>query len=238
MQGLRAARSRTDFRPVLAAPSRRDRQAGGQLPIRADDATWPTTPIALTGLLPCHGNHARPPGSMRGRNAVQRHAGSERRWNVLAHAAPSPPIIMQAGAAGLDSGPLANIEKASIAKKRGSNRQSADDLRLRELEWPNRALASTTAERPQVPEAALRAVIAGARKLKQGPQVRQGLIVEKVAAFLRHGPRQDVGYELSKSRSVHGRRCRAASAHPADPREVRRMRPVTFTVEVDDELVD
>ena len=44
------------------------------------------------------------------------------------------PLIQHNGAAGLDTRSAANIEKAAIAKKRGSNRTEADDLRLRELE--------------------------------------------------------------------------------------------------------
>ena len=66
------------------------------------------------------------------------------------------PIIMHNGAAGLDTRSPANLEKAGIAKKRGSNRTEADDLRLRELETQT-AFWLNSAGTPEVPAAALRA---------------------------------------------------------------------------------
>ena len=44
------------------------------------------------------------------------------------------PVICDNGAAGLDTRSAANIEKAQITKKQGSNRTVADDVRLRVLE--------------------------------------------------------------------------------------------------------
>ena len=90
------------------------------------------------------------------------------------------PIIQNNGAAGLDTRSPANLEKATIARKRGSNRTEADDERLRQLGcqtslWLDDSGAAT------VPHGAIRAMIeASARKLKQGPQVREGLLVESV----------------------------------------------------------
>ena len=43
-------------------------------------------------------------------------------------------IIMHNGAAGLDTRSDANIEKAEIARKKGSNRTETDETRMRELE--------------------------------------------------------------------------------------------------------
>ena len=69
------------------------------------------------------------------------------------------------------------------AKKRGSNRTVADDIRLRELEcfvslYLDEEGAAT------FPAAAFRTNIeTAARKLRQGPQVREGLIVEEVEEF-------------------------------------------------------
>ena len=86
------------------------------------------------------------------------------------------PIIMHS-ATGIDPLLPINIEKAEITRKKGSNRTSADDARLRELETIG-SLWLDGDERPTVPAAAIRSVIeTGARKLKQGPQVREGLIV-------------------------------------------------------------
>ena len=88
------------------------------------------------------------------------------------------PIIMHNGAAGLDNGSAANKEKALLTKKKGSNRTAPDDIRIKELETYI-AFWTDDNDGPTVPPAALRAVIeTGARKLKQGPQVREGLIVE------------------------------------------------------------
>ena len=70
-----------------------------------------------------------------------------------------------------------NKQKQDITKKRGSNRTATDDLRLRELETLS-SLWLNEQERPAVPAAAFRACIeTGARKLKQGPLVREGLVV-------------------------------------------------------------
>ena len=93
------------------------------------------------------------------------------------------PLIMHNGAAGIDNRSPANIEKAEIASKRGKNRTEADDARLRELETFT-SLWLDGGGAPTVPPAALRATIeTGARKLKQGPQVREGLIVDRVESF-------------------------------------------------------
>lgn len=88
------------------------------------------------------------------------------------------PVIMHSRAAGLDTGSPLSLEIAAIAKKRGSNRTEADNLRLRELET-RRALHLDERERPFIPAAALRATIeAAAKKTKQGGNVREGLLVE------------------------------------------------------------
>ena len=93
------------------------------------------------------------------------------------------PIIMHNGPAGLDTRSPANVEKAEIARKRGSNRTAADDARLQELEcqislWLNSQGA------PTIAEAAIRSCIErGARKLKDGDQVREGMMVDAILSF-------------------------------------------------------
>lgn len=147
------------------------------------------------------------------------------------------PLIQHNGAAGLDTRSPANIEKAQIAKKRGSNRTEVDDARLRELETQT-SLWLDGSGAPTVPEAALRATIeTGARKLKQGPQVREGLIVEAVESFdydrslgttveeLCKTVQFTVGVVVQRSRVL---RTRAKFDEWA----------VTFTVDTDPELVD
>ena len=93
------------------------------------------------------------------------------------------PIIQNNGAAGLDTRSPAKIEMAEIARKRGSNRTITDDERLRELECQV-SLYLDQSGAPTIPEAAIRACIeTAARKMKQGPQVREGLIVTEVVSF-------------------------------------------------------
>lgn len=91
------------------------------------------------------------------------------------------PIIHHNGAAGLDTRSPVSREIAAIAAKRGGNRTAADDERLRELE-AQRALWLDESGAPSIPATAIRAAIeGGARKRKQGPQVRGGLIVLNTA---------------------------------------------------------
>ena len=148
------------------------------------------------------------------------------------------PIIHHNGAAGLDTESPANREKSMLTKKRGSNRTEVDDARIRELECET-ALYVTADGKPTVPEAALRACIeTGARKLKQGPQVREGLLVQKVEEFIYdHTALGSTVAELSKSTQF---------VVPVVVQRARILRTrakfdewaVVFTVEVDDELVD
>ena len=148
-------------------------------------------------------------------------------------------LITHNGAAGLDTRSPANKEKAEIAKKRGSNRTEADDMRLRELEC-HTSLYLDAGGAPTFPEAALRACIeGGARKLKQGPQVREGLVVEKVEEFIYDQSLGATGDVLCKNEQVQ-------FTAPVVVQRARILRTrakfdtwgVIFTVEADDELVD
>ena len=149
------------------------------------------------------------------------------------------PIIVHNGAAGLDTRSPAKLEISKITKKRGSNRSEADDLRLIELECQN-SLYLDADGKPTVPAAAIRAMIeTAARKLKQGPQVREGLIVESVDAFDYNVPRYGKTVEqIGKS---------AQFTVPVVVQRARVLRTramfelpwsITATVDVDDELVD
>ena len=90
------------------------------------------------------------------------------------------PLIMHNGAAGLDTRSALSREIAAITAKRGRNRTDVDDKRLWELEC-RRSLYLDADGRPTLPPAALRAMIeASARKAKQGPLVREGLMIESV----------------------------------------------------------
>ena len=92
------------------------------------------------------------------------------------------PLIMHNGAAGLDTRSALSREIAAITAKRGRNRTDVDDKRLWELEC-RRSLYLDADGRPTLPfcSATLRAMIeASARKAKQGPLVREGLMIESV----------------------------------------------------------
>ena len=148
------------------------------------------------------------------------------------------PIIMHNGAAGLDSQAPANIEKALLTKKKGANRTGVENARIRELECEI-ALYLDAHGRPTIPEAAIRSCIeTAARKLKQGPQVREGLIVQKVTAFK---------YDESVYGTTLDDLCKKTQfVVPVVVQRARILRTrakfdewaVTFVVEVDDELVD
>ncbi len=145
------------------------------------------------------------------------------------------PLVMHNGAAGLDTRSPANIERAEIASKRGKNRTESDDTRLREIE----CLTSPWLDgdgAPTVPAAAFRAAIGtGARKLKQGPQVREGLIVDRVESFDYDTSLGTTADELCKT---------VQFTTGVVVQRILRTRAkfdewaATFTVEVDDELVD
>ena len=86
-------------------------------------------------------------------------------------------IIHHNGAAGLDTRSPAKLEISEITRKTGSNRTVADDQRLVELECQN-SLWLDQGGAPAIPEGAIRSCIEQAsRKLRQGSQVREGLIV-------------------------------------------------------------
>ena len=149
------------------------------------------------------------------------------------------PIIVHNGAAGLDTRSPAKLEISKITKKRGSNRSEADDLRLIELECQN-SLYLDGDGKPTIPAAALRAMIeTAARKLKQGPQVREGLIVESVDSFDYNVQRYGKTVEkIGKS---------AQFTVPVVVQRARVLRTramfelpwsITATLDVDDELVD
>ena len=146
------------------------------------------------------------------------------------------PILMHNGAAGLDNRSPANIEKNEISRKRGSNRTETDDVRLRELETQT-SLWLNAKGAPEIPAAAFRAAIEiGARKLKQGPQVREGLIVESVDRFI---------YDESLGTNVEalGKNVQFTVGVVVQRARILRTRAkfdkwgAIFTIEVDEELV-
>lgn len=148
------------------------------------------------------------------------------------------PIIHHNGAAGLDSRSPWNLEKAAITRKRGSNRTESDEERLRQLDCLT-SFWLDAENRPTIPAAALRAVIEGAaRKLKQGPQVREGLIIDAVMSF--DYDREGMGEDLETLSNT----AQFTTGVVVQRSRILRTRArfdewsCTFRVEVDEELVD
>ena len=85
--------------------------------------------------------------------------------------------LIQHSALGIDNFHPLKLEMANLTKKKGSNKTSEDERRIREIEtelsfWFNGS------QQLIIPAPAMRSCIeTGARKVKQGPQVREGLIV-------------------------------------------------------------
>lgn len=150
-------------------------------------------------------------------------------------------IVMHDGIKAFDPTTEEKREMAEIARKRGSNRTEADEARLRELEcrisfW----LTEDGTEKPTIPARALRTCIEkAARKLKQGPMVREGLFVDSVDSFTyddnRYGKTLD---ELALSAQftvpvvVQRQRIARTRALFDPPWEC------TFTLDCEDDLVD
>ena len=148
------------------------------------------------------------------------------------------PLIMHNGAAGLDKRSPANQEKDEVAKKRGRNRTIHDDARLQELECQTSLWLDEQAGLPTIPPAALRSCIeSAARKFKQGPQVREGLLVESIDTFSYDQRLGKTVEELSKT-------VQFTTNVVVQRNRIPRTRAkfdewgVTFIVETDDELVD
>ena len=93
------------------------------------------------------------------------------------------PLLMNNGQAGLDNKSPLNMEKAEITKKKTADRTEADIERLEALEteismWLDRNGS------PTIPPTAVRAMIeTSARKGKEGPKVREGMLVDRIVAF-------------------------------------------------------
>ena len=148
------------------------------------------------------------------------------------------PIIHHSGK-GIDPKHPANIEKSALARITASNRTEDDEARLAELECQV-ALWLDEDGRPTIPAAALRSCIeTAARRLRQGPQVREGLVVDRVHEF-----RYDVdryGDELTKLVQTTQFRIGVVVQRQRILRTRAMFEPpwgCRFTVDADDSLVD
>ena len=107
------------------------------------------------------------------------------------------------------------------SKKRGSNRTETEDLRIVELECQN-SLYIGDDGKPTIPASALRAALeAAARKTKQGPDVREGLLVESIKFIYDVKTLRKNGRGDREVGSVHRPGRGAACADSTDAGEVR-----------------
>ena len=148
------------------------------------------------------------------------------------------PLLMHNGAAGLDTRSPLSREIAAITAKRGGNRTESEDERLRELEC-QRSLWLDADGAPAIPATAVRAAIeAGARRRKQGTQVRSGLFVLKTVFEYdreRYGAtQQEIGNRAQYTVPVVVNRSRVARTRAKFDPPWR----CTVTVDVDGELID
>lgn len=146
------------------------------------------------------------------------------------------PLIMHS-AGGVDTTTEIALEIAAINAKKGSNLTASDTARRKELET-EQSLWLTEEGNPTVPVSAVRAVIeTGARKRRQGPQVREGLVVL----------RTDFSFDREKyGETMDDWRKKMQFTVPVFLNRKRVMRTrakmdnwsVKIVVEVDEELVD
>ena len=148
------------------------------------------------------------------------------------------PLLMHNGAAGIDPRSSLSREIAALAAKKAGDRTDVDDLRLQELEC-RRSLYIDDDGKPTLPEAALRAMIeTAARKGKQGPLVREGLLVERVSFGYDVGRYGETVEQLAKTAQftvpvvVNGRRIARTRARFDCPWSV------VGVADVDEGLVD
>ncbi len=92
------------------------------------------------------------------------------------------PLLMHSGE-GVNPDHPANIEKDEILRKRTTSRTESETERLHELEC-RVSLWLTEDGRPTIPSMAIRACLeVASRRLRQGPQVREGLSVLPETTF-------------------------------------------------------
>ena len=85
--------------------------------------------------------------------------------------------LIQHSALGIDTSLALNIEKSQLTRKKGSNRTAPDEHRIKAIET-ELAFWLNSQQQPIIPASAFRSCIeTAARKLKQGTQVREGLVV-------------------------------------------------------------
>lgn len=148
------------------------------------------------------------------------------------------PLIQNCGTKGLDTRSALAIEKQEITRKKAGNLTVADEDRLREIDC-YRSFWEDEKRLPTIPPAAIRKVIENAaRKLKDGPQVREGLLVMPDVEFKWDEKLGKTLKKLSKTVQFTVPVVRNRGNRVLATRAKFDEWSVAFTVEVDEELVD
>ena len=148
------------------------------------------------------------------------------------------PIIFHNGAAGLDKQSEFNLAIANITSRPGKTRTEADEIKLREYECA-RCFYLDSHKKLTIPGAAFRSCLeAAARKSKEGPAVREGVIVLGDAVF---------EYDTKRYGDTFKELCKTCQfTVPVVVQRARLLRTrakidewkATFEIDTDDELVD
>lgn len=145
--------------------------------------------------------------------------------------------LIQHSSAGMDPRSPISLRVAEITRKKGSDRTESDELLLRELEC-QRSLWLDHAGNPTIPPAAIRSMIErAARKYRQGPQVREGLVIRQT----RFDYDRD---KLGTTAEELGRTAQFTVPVKVGQSRILRTRAMfpewgaSFVVDADDELVD
>ena len=144
--------------------------------------------------------------------------GGRKSWTgsctIYLHLIGESPILHRNAASSLDTSSVTSRAITELARKRA--RTESEHTQLRELEC-QRSLWLSDGGRPMIPSAALRACIeSAARRSKEGPGVRSGLVVDDTTFHFdveRYGDTLD---EWGKQLSVHRAGGGAAQPHTAD----------------------
>jgi hypothetical protein len=146
------------------------------------------------------------------------------------------PLIVHNGAAGLDTQSPENKELRNITSKRGQKSES-DEARIRELECA-KSLYIKDDDSPTIPESMIRACVENAaRKSREGPNVREGFLVESVDAF-------DYDTSLGTTKAELAKTIQFTVPVVVQRARILRTRGmfkqwgVVFTVDTDPELID
>ena len=149
-----------------------------------------------------------------------------------------PGLIMHNGTAGLDTRSPEKREIAEIAKTKASNRTQSEDDRIAELETQISIYWDEKTGLPTLPPGMVRSCIeTAARKLKQGPQVREGLVVSKINQFV-------WDKKLGETREELGKNVQFSVPVVVQRNRILRTRArfsdwgLVFELDCDDELVD